>query len=201
MPLARSTTLRVSSCSVSCDVLDLEARHLDLGADEEAERRDQLNLAAAVLVRLPVLHVDDADQLAARQHRHRQERLVAILGQLVEGLEPRVLERVAAHRHRLAMLGHPAGDALADAQLQPIDDVGVRRLRRAQHQVVVLEHVDEARVARHHGRDELHDARRARRAADRPPRCGCRSREGRRCPTCRSRQVRHPRALRRSRLP
>jgi hypothetical protein len=31
-----------------------------------------------VLVRLPVLEVDDAHELAARQHRHREERLVPL---------------------------------------------------------------------------------------------------------------------------
>ena len=119
---------------------------------------DQLNLAAAVLVRFTMLDVDHADQLAARQHRHRQERVVAILGQLVEGLEARVLPCAATHRHRLAMFGHPPGDAFAHAQLQPADDIEVRRLRGAQHQVLVLEHVDEAGVTRHHGGDELHHA-------------------------------------------
>ena len=88
------------------------------------------------LVRLAVLQVDDAHELAAREHRHREERLVPILGQLVEHLKARVLERVAPDGHRLPMLRDPAGDALPDAQLQPIDDVGVRGLRRAKHERV-----------------------------------------------------------------
>ena len=104
-------------------------------------------MSRAVVVRLPVLEVDHAHELAARQHRHRQKRLVAILRQFVERLEAWIVERMAAHGHRRPVLGHPAGDALTDPQLQPIDDIGMRRLRRAQHQVVVFQHVDEARIA------------------------------------------------------
>ena len=57
------------------------------------------------------------------------------------------------------MFGHPSGDALADSQLQSIDDIRVRRLRCAQHEVVVVEHVHETRVALHDGRHEVDDAR------------------------------------------
>jgi hypothetical protein len=111
-----------------------------------------------VLVLLLVLHVDDARQLAARQHRHRQERFVPVLGQLVERLEPRILERMTADRHGLAVFGDPPGDAFAHTQGQAIDDVGMWPLGGAKHQVIALEHVDEHRVARNHARDELHDA-------------------------------------------
>src|SRR5690606_37860139 len=48
-------------------VLVLEPRHLDLGADEEADRRDRLDLLARVDVRIAVLEVDDADELAAAE--------------------------------------------------------------------------------------------------------------------------------------
>ena len=118
-------------------VLALEARQLDLGADEETDRGDQLNLGPAVLVRMTMLQVDDGHQPSAAEHRHREKRLVVILGQLVEDLEPRILERVAADRYGLAMLGHPAGEALADAQLEPVDDIAVGILRCAQDELVV----------------------------------------------------------------
>ena len=86
------------------------------------------------------------------------------------------------------MLGHPPGDALPDAQLQAIDDVRMRRLRRAQHEVVFLEHVDEARVALARCSRRNRRRGRARHAADRPPRCGCRSRAAHRCRSCPSRR-------------
>ena len=107
-------------------VLGLEPRQLDLGAHQEPDGGDQLNLAPAVLVRMAMLQVDDGDEPAAAQHGHRQERLVVILGQLVEHLEARIFEGVDSECDRLPMLGDPAGDPLADPQLQPIDDVGVR---------------------------------------------------------------------------
>jgi hypothetical protein len=70
-----------------------------------------------VLVRVSMLKVDHRHQPSAAEHRHREKRLVAILGQLVEDLEPRILEGVTADRHRLPVLGHPPGQPLADAQL------------------------------------------------------------------------------------
>ena len=94
-----------------------------------------------------MLQIDDADQLAARQHRHREKRLVAILRKLVERLETRILEGAGRHGHWLTVLRHPSGNTLANAQLQSIDDVGMRRLRRAQHQRLVLLDVDEAGIA------------------------------------------------------
>jgi hypothetical protein len=47
---------------------------------------------------------------------------------------------VAPDGHRLAMLRDPPGDPLLEAHLQAIDDVRMRRLRCAQHEVVRLEH-------------------------------------------------------------
>ena len=54
---------------------------------------------------------------------------------------------MAANSHRGPMLGHPSGDALADAQLETIDDIRVGRLRRAQHQVVVYDAGDGSMAA------------------------------------------------------
>src|SRR2546425_9008807 len=128
-------------------VLHLQPRQLHLRPDEKPHRRDQLNLGARVLARLAVLDVDHPDQPAATQHGHRQKRLVAVLRQLVEHLEPRILERLAGDRYRLPMLRDPAGDALPHPYRQAVHHVGVRILRRPQHERVVLEHVNETRVA------------------------------------------------------
>ena len=98
------------------------------------------------------------NELPARQHRHREERFVAILRQLVERLESWIVERVTANGYRGAVRSHPSSDALSHAQLETIDDIRVRRLRRTQHQVVVLEHVDEARVTLDDGGNEVDHA-------------------------------------------
>src|SRR4030095_6391838 len=54
----------------------LEPRELDLGADEESDGRDQLDLFPAVLVRVSMLKVDHRHQPSAAEHGHREKRLV-----------------------------------------------------------------------------------------------------------------------------
>jgi len=48
---------------------------------------DQLHLAAGVLVREAVLHVDHAHYAIAGNHRRREEGFEGVLGELPEGLE------------------------------------------------------------------------------------------------------------------
>src|SRR6185437_9309313 len=52
------------------------------------------------------------------------------------------------------MLGDPTGDALADAEVEPIDEVGVRVARGAQDELVILQRVDETGVAGNNGSDK-----------------------------------------------
>src|SRR5687768_16856233 len=139
-------------------VLTLQTRQLDFGADQEPNRRDQLNLRPAVLVREAMLEIDHRDQAAAAEHGDRQKGLVVILGQLVEHLEARILEGMATHHHRLPVLRDPAGDALAHPQLEAIDEVPSRLLRGAQDQVIVFEHVDETGIALHDAGHHVHHA-------------------------------------------
>ena len=103
-----------------------------------------------------VLQVDHRDEPAAAEDGHREKRLVVILRQLVEQLEPRIFERVAPHDHRLPVFGDPSGDALPHPQLEAVDDVPARLLGRAQHELIALEHVDQAGVALHDAGDHVH---------------------------------------------
>src|SRR5687767_3170928 len=139
-------------------VLTLQTRQLDFGADQEPNRRDQLNLRPAVLVREAMLEIDHRDQAAAAEHGDRQKGLVVILGQLVEHLEARILEGMATHHHRLPVLRDPAGDALAHPQLEAIDEVPARLLRGAEDQLIVFEHVDETGIALHDAGHDVHHA-------------------------------------------
>ena len=62
---------------------------------------------------------------------------------------------MTADGNRRVVFGNPPGDPLTDSQRQAIDYIRMRRLRRAQHEVFVLQDVDEARVALDDGRQEI----------------------------------------------
>ena len=79
-------------------------------------------------MRANVLQVDYADEPAAAEQRHGQESLVGILGQLVEEFEARIFRGVARDGHHGAVFCDPAGDALADAEFQTIDNFLMRIL-------------------------------------------------------------------------
>ena len=70
-------------CSASLRARD-QAAHLF--ADESHQR----HFVARMLVRFPVMHVDDADDLPAIDQRHGKKRLVSIFLQRAERLEPGV---------------------------------------------------------------------------------------------------------------
>src|SRR5215470_16443122 len=53
------------------------------------------------------------------------------------------------------MLGDPAGDALADFQLQTVHNVFVRVLGGSQDQFTPFEHIDQTGIALHNSRSEL----------------------------------------------
>jgi hypothetical protein len=134
-----------------------QARHFDFCADQEADRRDQLDVALFVNVRADVLEVDDSDETAAAEQRDGQECLVGILGQLIEELEARIHCSVARDGYGGAMFGDPAGDALADAQLQAIDYFLMGIFGGAQDEFFQLLDVDEAGIALHQGYGEFED--------------------------------------------
>ena len=81
--------------------------------------------------------------------RHRHQRLVLLLLGLRHHLDARVVERPLGQEHRLVVLGHPAGQALAGLEAQPADQRRIRLGHRPQHQRAVagLDEVDEAGVA------------------------------------------------------
>ena len=83
----------------------------------------------------------------ARQDRHRDHRLEALLLQQREVLHPRVVHRALADELGRAVARHPAGQPLLDRHLHAPDGVGEHRRGGADRQLVVLEQVDEAGVA------------------------------------------------------
>ena len=55
------------------------------------------------------------------------------------------------------MLRHPSRNALSHLYPNVIDQIGVRVLRRTQHQVLAFQYVDKAGVARNHACDKVDD--------------------------------------------
>jgi hypothetical protein len=135
-----------------------QARHFDFCADEETDGGDQLNVALFVNVRADVLQVDDADEPAAAEQGNGQERLVGIFRQLVEELEARIFGGVARDGDSGAMFSDPAGDALADAELEAIDYFLMGIFGGAEDEFFQLLYVNEARIALHQGDGEFQHA-------------------------------------------
>src|SRR5262249_45650524 len=109
-------------------------------------------------IRQTMLEVDYTDNASAAQDRHRKERLITIFRQLAEELEARIAMGIRGQGHWLVMLRGPAGDSLPYPQFQPVHDFGMRVLRRPQDQLVVLQNIDECRVALDLADDQSDDA-------------------------------------------
>ena len=65
-----------------------QARFRNHAAHLLADEAHQRHLVRCVPVRLFVMHVDDADQVAAADERHRKESRESVFGQRLEWLEP-----------------------------------------------------------------------------------------------------------------
>jgi hypothetical protein len=109
-----------------------QARHFDFCADQEADCGNQADVALFVDVGADVLEIDYPDQAAAAEQRDGEEGLVGIFGQLVEEFEARISRGVAGYGYGSAMFGDPAGDALADAEFEAIENFLVRIFGGAQ---------------------------------------------------------------------
>ena len=80
------------------------------------DREQQLDLVVGERARLARAHVECAfERAVAREDRHGEDRLVLVLGQVGEVLEPRIEVRLRLEHHRCARRGGRAGDPLAAA--------------------------------------------------------------------------------------
>jgi hypothetical protein len=139
-------------------VLALKTSHFDFGPNEESYGGDELDLAFGVDVMLAVLYIDDADGASAAEERDGEKGFVAVFREFVEELEARVLGSVTGNGHRFEMLGDPSGNALADLELETVEDFGVGVLGGSEDEFFVFQHVDKAGITLHEGGGELNDA-------------------------------------------
>ena len=130
-----------------CGVGFLEAREFKFGTYEKSDCGDHANLSPPIDMVLAVLQIDHAYDAASAKQRDREKRLIAVFRQLVKKLEARIVRRFFRNGNWLAVLRHPACNALSNAKFQAVDDVGVRVLRGAKNKFITFEDVDEAGVA------------------------------------------------------
>ena len=158
---------------VELRVLD-RLRHL--GCDHE----QQVDLLLGELPRLARPDVERAlEPLGAGEDRHREDRLVLVLGQVGEVLEALVEVRLRRDHHRLPRLRGRARDPLAGTHPRPLrhllDACPMRRAEDELAGALVVE-VDEARVCvervRHLGRDQRKHLLEVERGVDRLDRVG-----------------------------
>jgi hypothetical protein len=126
------------------------------------DRQEQVDFRGRELPGLARAHVQRALKLLTRQDRDGEDRLVLLLGQVHEPLEPRVEMRLRGDHHRSALLRRDAGDPLTRPHPRASRHLLDRRpVRRPQHELPrpLLVQVDEARVGAeclcHVRRDQL----------------------------------------------
>ena len=123
---------------------------LDRLGDLRGDRDEQVDLRVREGARLASAHVERAlEPFVAGDDRHRQDRLVLVLGKVRELLEPRVEVRAGRDHDRRPFGGRGAGDSLTRAHARaPAHLLDRRAVGRAQDQLVgpLVVEVDEAGV-------------------------------------------------------
>ncbi len=157
----------------------IELRVLDRLRNLRGDRDEQLDLGLGELARLASAHVERALQLVPGEDRHREDRLVLVLGKVGEELEARVEVGLRRDHDRRPLRGGRTRD--------PLSRPHPRRARhlldaapvcRAQHELVraLVVEVDEAGVGaesvRDVSRDELEHLLEVERGVDRGDRLG-----------------------------
>ena len=134
----------------------VQLRVLDGLPDLPCDRGQQRHLILAEGAGQPRAHVQRPLQAVARVHRHGQDRLVLVLGQVGEADEARVqVGRLGDHDRTALGRGRP-GDALAQVHARPVAGVAeapVVRGAQLEHVVRLVVQVDEAGVGLERGGD------------------------------------------------
>ena len=94
-----------------------------------------------------MLQVDDPDNPCGAHDGGTQHGLKGIFGKMLEGDEAGIFRGFGGDGHRFAVLGHPADDALPEADIERVDEVRVWIARGAQDELILFKRVDEAGVA------------------------------------------------------
>ncbi len=82
----------------------------------------------SVRVRLSMMNIDDANNIATSDEGHRQESFKSVLHQGGEVLEAFVPGCLCGECHNRFMFRHPAGDPFSELHPDAADFMGVRQL-------------------------------------------------------------------------
>ena len=134
-----------------------QARQFDFSSDQKSDGRDHSNLAATINVVMAMLQVQHADHASSAHQWNREKSFVAVFGEFVEKLKPRVVRGALGDGDGFAVLGDPSGNSLPHAEFQAIDHFGMRILGSAKDEFVTFEHVDEAGVTLYKGSCKIHN--------------------------------------------
>ena len=142
--------------------LGVELRVLDRLRHLTCDRRQQVDLRRREVPRPQRADVERAGELVAREDRHRQDRLVLVLGQVGEGLETLVEMRLRRDHHRLARGRSGARDPFAGAHPRPAGhllDAGAVRGAQDELAGLLVVEVDEAGIGTERVGDLARDER------------------------------------------
>ena len=129
--------------------LRVELRVHDRLGDLVGDRLEQLHLVAPIFARHERPHVQRAREHTAGEDRHREDRLVLLLGQVRKLLEARVEVRRRRDHHRGAFRSGAAGDPLAGTHSgPPCHLVDAQSVGRPEHELVgpLVVEIDEAGI-------------------------------------------------------
>ena len=84
-----------------------QERPLNFGTNQETDYGEETDFALAVKVRLAVLQIYDSHQTVAGQHRHGEQRLITILGEIVERLKAGIEPGAVRYSNGLPIFRHP----------------------------------------------------------------------------------------------
>src|SRR5215469_773357 len=104
-------------------ILSFQSRPFNLCAYKKSQSREQPHLFVRMPVRHTMLQVDDPDHPPSTENWRTQHRLNMIFGDILEGLEPRIVRSRRRNGHRLPVLRHPSRNALSDLNPNMIDQV------------------------------------------------------------------------------
>jgi len=107
--------------------------------------------------RVPVLHVDYANDLPLRDDGHRKEGFKRVLRQILEELESRVVIRFARNRQETPFSCYPTGETFIQPDANFPHILPIRITGGAENEFTVFYQVDQTGIAAEEVTDEIYD--------------------------------------------
>ena len=111
------------------------------------ERGEHFHFATRMLMRLAMLHVDDAHHFIPGDHGGREKRFERVFRQLAEIFEPGVAVSFARNSEQTAFACYPSGETFVQLQANAANLGVVVGVRSTQHEIIAVEKIDETGIA------------------------------------------------------